>query len=170
MIVFGVAPGVRQLGYCMLEYGNGRCNSLDSDILSGKRFLAGTPNLAMIAKKFGAHRLLITTVWERHSPVILAIGPPADEREDPLHPELATRILKELGRIMGVKVLVVDGPRLAKAFATGRGRPLASIVSGAISVPLGSRHRPLTIAAATGIYAIAKNAPPPADRLLRIGL
>jgi hypothetical protein len=155
----------------MLEYnGNGLCHPLDSDILSGKRFFRGDPNLAALRKKFNAHQLLISTVWERYLPVAVALGPQADESEDPLVAELARAVLGELGTLMGAKVVRVDQAGLAEAFGTQRGRSLKSVVGEILSAPLGSRNRCLTLAAAAGIYAIATTAPPPADRLLRTGL
>lgn len=171
MIVFSVAPGVRHLGYVVLEYnGNGSCHPLDSDILSGKRLVEGKPNPGQLRRKFGAHQLIISTVWERYLPVVLALGPPADPNESPLNAELARVVIAEIGRIMGVEVVNVTESELSDAFALERGRSLKSVVGHALSQPLGSRNRGLTYAAAAGIYAVATTAPPPANRLLRAGL
>lgn len=171
MIVFAVAPGVKHLGYVVLEYnGNGVCRPLDSDILSGKRAVQGKLNAGMLRKKFNPHQLIITTVWERYFPVVLALGPPADSSEPALNGEIARVVLAEIGRIMGVEVVDVNESELADAFGLERGRSMKSVVGHALSQPLGSRNRGLTLAAAAGIYAVATTAPPPADRLLRAGL
>lgn len=171
MIVFAVAPGVKHLGYVVLEYnGNGTCRPLDSDILSGKKLVQGKPNPGLLRKKFNPHQLILTTVWERYFPVVLALGPPADQTEPEFNADLARVVLAEIGRIMGVEVIDVTEAKLTEAFGLERGRSMKSVVGHALSHPLGSRNRGLTLAAAAGVYAVAVTAPPPADRLLRAGL
>lgn len=166
--MFGVAPGVKHLGYVVLEYnGTGRCRPLDGDILSGKRLLAGNPNRALLRKKFHAHQLILDTVWERHWPVAMAIGPPADASESPLNAELAAVVLSEVGRITGVTVVRATEAELGEALGVGRGRTLKTAVTRSLTTPLGSRNRILLLAAAAGLYAVT--AAEPGARLLGVG-
>lgn len=106
MIAIGIAPGIRSLAYCALEWdGHGTAQVLDQDVLSRPKLIKGDPNPALLAKRFHCHRLILTTVWDRHVPTILSIGPQCDPAEPELNAIIAGTILAEFGRFMGATVV-----------------------------------------------------------------
>ena len=155
MIALGVTPGISSVGYCVLEYnGNCKCDPLDADILPGSRLVKGELTLAQLVKRFQVHRMLLSVVWERHLPLVLAIGPPAG-REPPVNAETAAGILASLGVAFGVPVIHVSRKELQKAFHCNQKRKLAAVVGQNLLHPIGSRDKRLVAAAATAMYGVA---------------
>lgn len=117
MIAFGVAPGIKSLAYCALEWeGRGAVRVLDQAVMTKSRLVKDNPSPALLQKRFHCHRLILTTVWDRHQPAVLAIGPPADLSEPVLNAQLAGAILGEFGVLMGVEVIHVDRVELETSF------------------------------------------------------
>lgn len=102
-------------------------------------------------KRFHSHRLILSTVWERHIPTVLAIGPQADPKEPRLNAEIAATILSEFGRLWGVRVERITSRELEKAFETRARRTLKRALRDHVSM-LPSDKRALG-ALAAAVYA-----------------
>lgn len=158
MIAFGVAPGIKSLAYCAIEWdGNGHWSVLDQAVLSKSRLLKGNPSLGMLQKRFHCHRLIYTTVWERYLPTLLAIGPQADPGEPAVNAEIAATILAEFGRLWGAKVVRVDRDELALGFDTSNRRTLRRVLRDYVSMLPNDQRGILAMAAA--VYGATNGVP-----------
>lgn len=153
MIAFGVAPGIKSLAYCALEWdGAGPAIVLDQDVMSRSRLVRGNPPAGMLRKKFHCHQLILSTVIERYQISALAIGPQADQTEPPLNAQIATTVLLECGRLLGVTVVRVERPALEQAFQFGKRRTLRKALREHIDGPLPNDQRGV-LALAAAVYA-----------------
>lgn len=93
MIVVGIAPGVRNLAYCVLHYKEGelpRVPKYGADVLKGVK-PAG--NAERLREKVSIHMKVFEVVLERFPPTVIAIGPPAVKSEPRLYIESARFVL-----------------------------------------------------------------------------
>lgn len=97
MIVLGIAPGVRQLAYCVLHYSDPgelpRVPDFGADLLKGIR-THGTKTLFDLQKKARIHVKILDVILERFPPLIIAVGPAAISTEPELHVEAARLVLR----------------------------------------------------------------------------
>lgn len=160
MIAIGVAPGIKSLAYCALEWdGHGPALVLDREVMSRPRILRGraapVPR-AELRKRFHCHWLILTTVWNRNPPTLLAIGPAADPKEPPENALVAGAVIAELGQLMGVKVVTLDRTRLEEAFGTTTRRFRGKLGRCVESLPRDSRA---LLATATAVYGLSVDNP-----------
>lgn len=95
MIVIGVAPGVRNLAYCVLSYnGEGlpRVPGFGADLLKGIRLNAAS-TFSDLQRKANVHLKVLSVVFERFPPVVIAVGPQAVPRENELQVQAARLVL-----------------------------------------------------------------------------
>ena len=98
MIVLGIAPGGRNLAYCVLHYkeGEGWLPTVRlAELLKGIR-LHGASMATDLQRKAGHHVKILTVVLERFPPTLIAVGPPALSTEPEFHTEAARFVLKML--------------------------------------------------------------------------
>lgn len=163
MIALGVSPGIKSLAYCALEWDDSARIAivLHQDVMSPRQILrAGSdgrpPTIAALAKRFLCHQLILTTVWQRHEPSVLSIGPAA-VAEPPANVELARQLVAELGRMAGVEVVESTPQTLETAFRTTSRRTLKGALKGRVStIP---RDRRGVLAAAAAFYGLAHKNP-----------
>jgi len=96
VIVLGIAPGVRNLAYCVLHYkeGDGWLPAVRlAELLKGIR-LNGASLPTDLRRKAGHHIKILGVVLERFPPVLIAVGPPAIPSEPELHTEAARLVLR----------------------------------------------------------------------------
>lgn len=96
MIVLGIAPGLQNLGYCVVSCDANRelPHALYWELLKGI-WMRGATAPAELQKKAKAHRLVLDIVLERWQPMLIAVGPPALTKEPKLQVE-ATRFVLRL--------------------------------------------------------------------------
>lgn len=153
MIAFGVAPGIKSLAYCAVEWSDGRLDVLDEDTLTKPKRLFRTPQIAaQLYQRFHCHHLILTTVWGRYTPAVIVVGPAADPQEPSSYVFVARAILREAGALMGVPVLDVDQAKLEDSFGVNEKRSLRSAL-GRVFIALPRDNRGL-IAAAAAAYGI----------------
>jgi len=98
VIVLGIAPGVRNLAYCVLHYkeGEGWLPTVRlAELLKGIR-LNGASLPHDLQRKAGHHVKILTVVLERFPPMLIAVGPPALPTEPEFHTEAARFVLRLL--------------------------------------------------------------------------
>lgn len=159
MIAIGVAPGIRSAAYCALEWdGEGPALVLDREVMSRPRILRGEPKppRALLRQRFHCHWLILTTVWDRHHPKLLAIGPPADPREPIEHAIIAGTVISELGALMGVDVVSIDRGRMSKVFGETTRRIRSTVGRCVESLPRDPRA---LVATAAAVYALSLREP-----------
>lgn len=96
MIVLGIAPGVRNLAYCVLHYkeGEGWLPTVRlAELLKGIR-LHGATLPTDLRRKAGHHAKILSVVLERFPPVLIAVGPAAIPTEPEFHTEAARFVLR----------------------------------------------------------------------------
>lgn len=152
VIAFGVAPGIRSLAYCALEWdGEGQARVLDRDVMSRPRLLKGEPNAALLARRFNCHRLILTTVWDRHVPAVLSIGPPCDTSEPRRNAMIAGTIIAEFGKLMGAEIVRVSEVDLVQALQGDKKTLRAALGVRVGTVP---RDRRAVLATGAAVYGL----------------
>ena len=163
LIALGIAPGIKSLAYCALEWRSDEQRGvvLHQDVMSPRYILRAddngrAPSLAVLTRRFYCHQLILTTVWERYPPEVLSVGPPATT-EAAKNVELARKLVTELGRFAGVTVVHSSVKDLEKAFATTPWKTLKGALKRRVSsVP--RDHRGI-LAAAAAFYGLAQKEP-----------
>lgn len=95
--MLGIAPGVQNLAYCVVSYGDeGKLPTAGlRQLLKGIR-MKGAKSPLEFQRKFSAHAKILDVVFERSLPVIVAVGPPALASEPMLQVETARLCIKVL--------------------------------------------------------------------------
>lgn len=95
LIVLGIAPGLQNLGYCIVSYKDD--GSLPKaryrELLKGI-WMRGATAPAELQKKAKAHRMVLDIVLERWQPVLIAVGPPALPKEPAIQVDAARFVLR----------------------------------------------------------------------------
>lgn len=156
MIVLGIAPGVRNLAYCVLHYKEGEGwlpTAQLAELLKGIRLNGATlPN--DLRRKVGHHVKILGVVLERFPATLIAVGPPAIPSEPEFHTEAARFVLRllvtELGQ-QGLPLRHVEWrtkPELAAALGIDKWR---SVLDGRIANGARLRKPAVRVAAATAL-------------------
>lgn len=159
-VVLGIAPGLTAVGYCVLQVdeNSGIVHCLDYDVLMGNRAAQldrananlATATIAQLVQRFHAHALILSVVFERHYPLVLAIGPAATTKEPDKHIRAARQALKDMAKLFGIRVITISKEQLKDAFP---GEKLRSVVQDRIATPIGSRDRRVLRAAGAALAA-----------------
>jgi hypothetical protein len=146
VIVVGIAPGVRNLAYCVLHYRDGelpRVPGFGADLLKGIR-LNGATSFLDLQRKASVHVKILSVVLERFPPVVLAVGPQAVPRESELQVEAARLVLKLLVAGLadrGMRIEVMDWDSKEELLEELGASRWSSVLGGRIAQPDEARAR-----------------------------
>lgn len=158
MIVVGIAPGVRNLAYCVLHYKEGhlpRVPKFGADVLKGVK--PGTDK-DRLRDKVAIHMKVFEVVLERFPPTIIAIGPPAVKSEPRLYIEAARLVVGALvARLQreGVPVELVSLRTRDELVEALGATSWSSALSGRLEPMERVKTRSVKVAAATALAAVA---------------
>lgn len=161
MIALGIAPGLRALGYAVLQAnGAPRAELLDSDVLHAGRGIT-VQNAIDVARRVHAHRLVLDVVLARNPPGIVVLAPQADLAEPPEHIALVRLGLMALGQAFQVRILDLHNPAdlyeaLGIESSKGIAPTLRASVRGPTAVPRDRRVLLATAAAVAGWREVAR--------------
>lgn len=158
MIALGITPGIRSLGYCVLQVNqNRRAELVDTDVLhAGRRTPAH--DAADVARRTRSHHLILDVVLRRNPPAVIALGPSADAKEPPEHVGLVRLGLVALGSALAVRVVDLGSQEaILEALSTTTSKGLATrlrtVIVGGNAVPRDRRLLLATAAAVAGALA-----------------
>lgn len=142
----GIAPGVRNLAYCVLNYnGEGlpRIPGFGADLLKGIR-LNGALTLGDLQRKANVHVKVLSVVFERFPPVVVAVGPQAVPRENELQVQAARFVLHLLVAGLaerGMRVQHAEWRTKEELLAALGGTRWSNVLNGRIAQPADEQGR-----------------------------
>lgn len=163
----GITPGLSSVGYCFLAFEPaGRILTVDWDVLIGtrpsQRKKLGIPeptpqsSPSELMKRFRVHGYLLEVLMERHTPVVVAIGPPSRSREPAVFWQAAAAGIEILGDTLGVPVHRIDKPAINRTFP---GAHFARDIQEHLADPITSTDRRVLLAAASAYVAFELERP-----------
>lgn len=169
MIVIGIAPGLKALSYSVINTAQAPYEIIDKDVLLGPR-VSLADGLVNLGKKAYAHELVLGVVFERHidpnrklrPPVVLALGPPCNPKEDlerPTHVMAVRLMITALCGRFGLPLVTVTEPQILAALSPARRESWQSAASRQLSIPLDTGERKLVLAVVIGLTGQAVHAP-----------
>lgn len=176
MIVLGVSPGIKKLAYCVIEPvgdpADPEWELLDLDRLKGAK-VAATALAAFgaseLVKKFKVHDLILSTIWERYTPEVMVVGPPADPAESERLVSAARRALRSMAASYGMEYIEIKTlEELADCIECGGTRNLRRAVADYLEYRKAPRDGCKIVAMASAVAATVPKRPaalPPADRV-----
>lgn len=159
MIVLGVAPGLRALSYCVLSFHDEaeKADIVDCDVLLNGR--APKPQNMWDATKRGrVHNLILGVVCERHTPAVVALGPPLVSGETSEHVSAVRMTIRLLAGGFGIPVYEFRARQDVQRRLHCCDRALAKGVEDYVDAKATSQDRRVVLAMATAAagYLCAK--------------
>lgn len=151
MIAIGIAPGLKNLAYCVLVFDQaGRGTCLDCDVLRGTK-ASEDVTFEVLIRKARAHQLILQTVFERAEPLrgaVLGIGPPLAMKELPRNIEAVRQMLQALATLFELPVYTYpDRRELYARFGGAKG------YDSHLRDPLPTSNGPIVLAATGAVAA-----------------
>lgn len=144
MIVVGIAPGLKSTSYSVLDVSGGTAVDVDKDVLTGGRFKAG---LVDLGRKAWVHYLILSVVFERDPPALIAIGPPCNPKDPPEHIAAFRRVLQSQPLVQQIPfVRVVTTDEIQKTLSPGPHESMTRAAGRRLSRPLDCDDRRIVLA------------------------
>lgn len=109
MIALGISPGLRSLAYAVVGFykPDERGDLIDADVVRGTR-APDVMNWDLLLHQSRPQRLILSVVFERNPPAILAVGPPYSKKEPQLHVEAMAKLMLAMASAVKVPTVRFD--------------------------------------------------------------
>jgi hypothetical protein len=163
VIVLAIAPGIRKLSYAILDVRHDqlRATIIDSDVLHHTARHFSFRSFADMLDRARVHWLILSTCLDRNEPAIIALGPPADKRENRDYIEACCRMLRTAALTLSIPIYEYSSEEEIQTELGLRARCLLTATKQVVSPT--SLPRCVLIASSAGIAAAAQMLELPTD-------
>ena len=104
MIAIGLTSGLQSIAYSVLAVEQDGADLLYWEVMPGPRKRRAVPP----GRRYHAHRLMLSMIFERWPPAVIGLGPPSSDEEPMEWVAFMRTGLFEMGRFTGVPVVLFD--------------------------------------------------------------
>jgi hypothetical protein len=150
VIAIGLTSGLGSIAYSVLDVSSENSEVLWWEVMPGPRKRRKVSHY----RRYKAHRLMLSIIFDRWPPTVIALGPPSTDDEPIEWVVFMRSAIFELGGYLGVPVELFDtDEKIAEGLGAedcGRGNGLKSLVRRRIST-FNSNKRRVILATATAL-------------------
>ena len=156
LIAIGLTSGLGSVAYSVLEVST-EPEVICSEVMPGPRKKRGVSHW----RRYNAHRLILSTVFERWPPTVISLGPPSTDDEPPEWVAFMRTAIFGVGQMLRVPVLLFDtDQRIGLALGSPdlrRGNGLKSLIRRQLPTFDSNKKRVVmaTAAAMAGAFQVA---------------
>lgn len=128
LIAIGLTSGLGSIAYSVLDVSSAESELLWWEVMPGPRERRKVSHY----RRYKAHRLMLSMIFDRWPPTVIALGPPSTDDEPTEWVVFMRAAVFELGRYLNVRVVLFDtDEKIAAELGAadrGRGNGLKSLV------------------------------------------